>query len=182
MYLFRLCVLTTALITISTSAADDFTLEPGFSALFVKGDLTGWKTKKEKESLDGKSEAYKGRFKLAGGVLTIDPKVKGDVIIETAKEFAGDATIRFDFRPATGCNNDLFFRGTKFDINPKMLTKVKLDEWNELEIAVKADKAEFRINGELTKTLPAKVAKSPLGIRAEFGAIEIRKLRVKAGE
>src|SRR5215207_8483753 len=89
--------------------------EDGFAPLMGK-TLDGWKAKKGGAPLDGKAEAYKGRFKLTEGVLVIDPKVKGDVVIETAREIKGDAVIRFDFHPGKGCNNDLFFRGQKFDI------------------------------------------------------------------
>src|SRR4051794_38957167 len=92
--------------------------EPGFTPLFNGEDLDGWKTKKGDEKLDDKTQAYGGRFKVEGGLLLIDPKVKGDVTIETAKEFAGDVHIKFEFNPGPKCNNDLFLRGIKFDIVP----------------------------------------------------------------
>ena len=57
------------------SHADDFKPEEGFTLLFNGKDLTGWNTTKG-ESLDGKTEAYAGRFKVAGGILTLDPSVK----------------------------------------------------------------------------------------------------------
>ncbi|HUR53640.1 MAG TPA: family 16 glycoside hydrolase [Gemmataceae bacterium] len=165
-------------------AADDFKPEPGFE-LLLKGDaLDGWKTKaaakKESEKLDGKAEAFGGRFKLKNGELTIDPKVKGDVTIETAKEFGGDVTIKFEFNPGKGCNNDLFFRGQKFDIKSD-IKGYKEDAWNEFEITLVGTKAEFKCNGELARMANTKVEKSVFGIRAEFGPIQIRKLRVKGG-
>src|SRR5436853_73055 len=92
-----------------------------FKPIFNGKDLTGWETKtKTPESLDGKTEAYKGRFKVADGMLTIDPKVKGDVWIQTASDLpkGKDVHIRIEFKPGKGCNNDTFFRGNKFDIAP----------------------------------------------------------------
>ena len=85
-------------------------------------------------------EAFAGRFKVKDGELVYDPKVKGDRYIETRKDVSGDFTVRFDFKPGEGCNNDILFLGTKFDIlaggkNPGK--GVKLDEWNKMEIAVK---------------------------------------------
>jgi len=157
--------------------ADDFKPEAGFT-LLIGADLTGWKTKSG-ESLDGKSEAFGGRFKLVDGVLVIDPKVKGDVIIQTAKEFTGDVHLKFDYRPDARCNNDLFFRGIKFDIKKDDVKNLKEGEWNEFEIIVSGEKAEFKSGGETYRNVGTKAAASPLGIRAEFGAMEIRRLRIK---
>src|SRR5256885_6581569 len=111
----RLTSTLVVLISVHATRGDDFKPEDGFTLLFNGKDLTGWKTTKG-ESLDGKTEAYNGRFKAADGVLTIDPKVKGDVRIETQKEFGKDVHIKFDFLPGEGCNNDLFLRGLKFDL------------------------------------------------------------------
>jgi hypothetical protein len=165
-----------------TSAADDFKPEAGFTLLFPGKTLDGWKMKKGGDSLDGKMEAAGGRFKLTDGVLVLDPKVKGDIIIETAKEYSKDVTIRFEFKPGKGCNNDLFLRGTKFDIKTPDIKNFKEDEWNQFEISIQGTKAEFKNNGELQKTLMTKGEKSTFGIRAEFGPIEIRKLRIKESQ
>ncbi len=97
------------------AAADDDKIEPGFTPLFNGKNLDGWKTKSGGELLDGKTEAYKGRFKVRSGLLVIDPKVKGDVTIDTVKKFK-DVHIKFEFLPGPRCNNDLFIRGLKFDL------------------------------------------------------------------
>jgi hypothetical protein len=182
-------VLSLCLLLPTAVAGDEPKPEPGFKLLTGAKTLDGWKTKTkakdaEGEPLDGKAEAFGGRFRLADGVLTIDPKVKGDVIIETAKAFEGDAVIRFEFLPGEGCNNDLFFRGQKFDLNPKQVKPIKVGDWNEFEITVAGSKAEFKCNGEVVRaaTLKAGDKGTPFGIRAEFGPIQFRKLRVKAGE
>src|SRR5262245_24135310 len=83
-------LLTLLLAAHGSTHADDFKLEPGFTLLFNGKDLGGWKEKTGGASLDGKTEAYKGRFKVTDGVIVIDPKVGGDVRIETQKKFAGD--------------------------------------------------------------------------------------------
>ena len=57
------------------AAGDDFKPEPGFTSLFNGKDLTGWKTKKGGDSLDGKAEAYGNRFKVAQGKIVIDPLI-----------------------------------------------------------------------------------------------------------
>jgi hypothetical protein len=163
--------------------AGEFKLEPGFTLLFNGKDLDGWREARgKKESLDGKTEAYKGRFKVVDGKLVYDPAVKGDLYIETTKEFAKDVHIKFDFKPGPKCNNDLFLRGIKFDIIPgkkKELDNVKEGEWYTMEIIVKGDKIEHKIDGQTSRTSTAKTKSSPFMLRAEFGAIEIKNIRVK---
>lgn len=171
-------------------AADEFKLEPGYTLLFDGKNLNGWQTKAagkdaKAEPLDGKTEAFGGRFKVADGELVIDPKVKGDRYIETVAPVSGDFTIRFDFKPADGCNNDLLLLGTKFDIKVSSKDTVKgakAGEWNKIEIVVKSGSADFIINGEKAATQKTKAAKGPLTLRAEFGAIAYRNVRIASAE
>jgi len=174
------CAMFIALWIVPAARSDDFKPEDGFVPLFNGKDLTGWKTEKG-ESLDGKSEAYNGRFRAADGLLTLDPKVKGDVKIFTAGEFGKDVHIKFDFKPGPGCNNDLFLRGLKFDLKTPDVKNLKEGEWNAFEIVIAGDKAEYRNNGETLKTVPVKGKASAFGIRAEFGPMQVRRLRVKEG-
>jgi len=165
-------------------SADPFQAEPGFKLLFNGKNLDGWKESGgKKEALDGKTEACGGRFKVVEGSLVIDPAVKGDLYIETAQEFAKDVHLKLDFKPGPKCNNDLFLRGSKFDIVPgnKENKNVKEGEWHALEILVVGDKIEHKIGGETvrTATLKADAPASPFKIRAEIGAIEIKNIRVK---
>src|SRR5436305_359436 len=81
------------LVTVSWSrtSADDFKPEPGYQLLFNGKDLDGWREASgKKQSLQGKTEAYDGRFKVVDGKLVYDPSVKGDRYLETTREFAGN--------------------------------------------------------------------------------------------
>ena len=162
-------------------AADEPKTEAGFTALFNGKDFTGWKQQKDSVSLDGKDEAYGKRFIIKDSAIVIDPKVKGDVHIETAKEFSGDVVLKLDFKPGSGCNNDLFFRGSKFDIKSDkgVVVGLKVDEWNKLEMTVTGDQVVYKINGEAQKALKATAPKSTFRIRAEFGPIEIKGVSIK---
>jgi hypothetical protein len=158
--------------------ADDFQPEPGFTLLLNGKDLDGWQTQtSKKKALDGQTEAFQGRFRVKDGELVIDPSVKGDVRIETKREFGKAVTIRFEFKPDAKCNNDLFLLGTKFDITLAAIKPAKKDDWNQMEIVVRDGKAAFSCNGQLVSTIPTKGEKSTFAIRAEFGSIVIRKLR-----
>jgi hypothetical protein len=165
-----------------TSAGDDFKIEPGFMLLFNGKNLDGWKeVDGKKESLKGKSEAYNGRFKIVDGKLVYDPGVKGNKYIETEKEFDKDVHFKFDFKPGAKCNNDILFRGTKFDIIPgNKENKVKEGEWCTFELIATGDTIVHKINGETARTTKGKAAKaSPFKLRAEFGEIELKNIRCK---
>jgi len=179
---FSLAALVAGLLACFANAADDFKPEAGFTLLFNGKNLDGWKMKKGGESLDGKTEAAGGRFKVMEGVLVIDPKVKGDIYIVTAKEFSKDLTIRFEYKPGKGCNNDLLLRGTKFDLKTPDVKNWKENEWNEFEITIQGTKAEFKNNGETQRTLQTKSEKSVFELRAELGPVEYRRLRIKEAE
>src|SRR2546428_4669370 len=105
----RLChvLLVTGLILLLPTprmSAGEFKLEPGFTLLFNGKNLDGWKEASgKKESLEGKTEAFGGRFKVVEGKLVYDPAVKGDLYIETVKEFGKDVHIKLDFRAGADC-------------------------------------------------------------------------------
>lgn len=154
----------------------------GGALLFNGKDLTGWReASAKKEPLDGKIEAFKGRFKVENGELVYDPSVKGDLRIETVKEFGGDVTIKLEFQPGPKCNNDFFLRGTKFDIVPgkKENEKVKEGQWHTLEIVVTGAKVEHKIDGQTVRTSKASPKATPLMLRAEFGSIRLKNIRAK---
>jgi len=167
-----------AVLALPAGAADDFKLEEGYTLLLNGKDLTGWKLRKGGESLDGKTATADKRFSVKEGVLVIDPNVKGDIIIDSAKSFDKDVHIKFEFKADAGCNNDLFIRGAKFDIKKGDVKNLKEGSWQTFEIVVKDKKIEFKCDGENQKTAEAKQG-SPLGVRAEFGPIQIRNMRYK---
>jgi Domain of Unknown Function (DUF1080) len=167
-------------------AADDFKLEDGYKFIFNGKNLDGWQTKAANpESLKGKTEAFEGRFKIQDGVMTLDPKVKGDRYIQTVQQLSGDFTIRYEFKPGEGCNNDTLLLGTKFDIlagGKTTLKGVKIGEWNKMEIVVKSGSADFVVNDAKLSTQKTKAEKGPLILRAEFGPITYRNIRISDGK
>lgn len=86
--------------------------------------------------------------------------------------------VKFQFLPSAGCNNDLFLRGAKFDLK-KGVKHMKENEWNDFEIVAKGGAIEFKCNGQLVQTIKAKADNSPLGIRAEYGSMQVRGLQFK---
>jgi hypothetical protein len=176
--LFALAII----VPLSLGTAGEFKLEPGFTLIFNGKDLDGWQPRGKKDSLAGKTEAFDGRFKVVEGKLVYDPSVKGDRYLETTKEYAKDVTFKFEFKPGPKCNNDILFRGTKFDIVPgnKENKNVKEGEWYTFELVAVGDTIEHKINGVTARTSKAKTGKAnTFVLRAEFGAMEVKNIRVK---
>ncbi len=182
------CALLVCATTTFVVAADDFKLESGFKLIFNGKNLDGWQQKGAGKDgkpvlLEGKTQAFDNRYVVKDGELVIDPAVKGDRYIETVAPVSGDFTIRFDFKPDDKCNNDLLFLGTKFDINPTAKNlKIKVGEWNKMEITAKGGSVEYKINGEAAGTQKTKTEKGPFSIRAEFGGIAIKNVRISDGK
>jgi Domain of Unknown Function (DUF1080) len=170
------------LIALPCADAGDFKLEPGFTLLFNGKTLDGWRQKSDKAPLEGKTHAYDGRFKVNAGILVYDPAVRGDRYIETTKEFASDVHFKFDFKPGPKCNNDILFRGKKFDIIPgdKETKNVKEGEWHTFELTATGNTLQYKINGEAVRTTSkVKATASTFVLRAELGVIQIKNIRVK---
>ena len=170
----------TASALFATSALSAASPEPdaGITLLFNGQDLSGWVTKKG-EPLEKLTESPTKRFKASDGNLIIDEKVKGDLVINTTRTLGKDAHVKFEFLPGPGCNNDLFLHGLKFDLKKNDVKNLKEGEWNTFEIIVREHEAEFKNNGETLKTAKTKADSSPLGVRAEFGPIQFRRMQVK---
>ena len=185
----RSCLLLICATSFAVAAADDFKPEPGYTLIFNGKNLDGWQTKASSKNkampLAGQTEAFKNRFVVKDEELVIDFKVKGDRYIETVQQFSGDFTIRYDFKPEKGCNNDTLLLGTKFDIKAggkDMVKGVKLDEWNTMAIVVKGGSADFIINGQKIATQKTRSKAGPLILRAEFGPIAYKNIRATVGK
>ncbi|MCS6851442.1 MAG: DUF1080 domain-containing protein [Gemmataceae bacterium] len=173
-------------------AADDFRVEEGFVSLFNGKDLTGWVyPKKDGSSLDGKMETPDQRFQVADGVIVIRAKDKdgkgGIRDLYTSRSFDKDFDLKLEFRAAPRADSGVYIRGTQLQVRDyptvgpyKDLTKFKPGDWNELEISVRGTEATCRCNGELLGKGPMKVpAKGGIGLQAESGQFEFRRIRIR---
>lgn len=102
-------------VTCTATAADDFTLEDGYTSLFNGKDLTGWKygdvppkKKLPTEVLDGKTESSDNRFEAKDGFIVANIGKGPNMAVYTAKEFNKDFHLKREFRawtvrPAKNC-------------------------------------------------------------------------------
>lgn len=161
--------------------------EPGTVELFNGTDLTGWGYKKGGafEGFDGKTEASDKRYSVKDGVLVVNPG-KGTHQLWTAAQFPTDFELRLEFRAAVNADSGLFVRGPQLQVRDylvagpyKELKKYKAQDWNEIIVVVKGGVAHCTCNGEVLNDKMAVPATGPIGLEADRGQMEYRKIRLK---
>lgn len=170
-------------------AADDFKPEGGYTSLFNGKDLTGWKYPGARgQPLDGKTTPDE-RFEVKDGVILVhakDANGQGGIKdLYTVKSFDKDFHLKLEFRAAPRADSGVYIRGPQLQVRDYPTVgpykKVKFHEggWNELEIMVKGTAAECKCNGEVIEKAFKVPAQGGIGLQAEVGRFEFRRIRVK---
>lgn len=167
-------------------AGDDFKIEEGYTSLFNGKDLTGWKIGKNgKEPLDGRTEAANKRFEVKDGSIVVN-EGRGIVDLYTVKDFDKDFHLKLEFRAAPRADSGLYIRGHQLQVRDyptvgpyKKLKNFKDGSWNELDVTVTGTAALCKCNGEILETAFQVPAKGGIGLQAETGKFEFRRIRVK---
>lgn len=188
----RLCTrlvtgLAAAALLVGTTSADDFKPEVGYVSLFNGKDLSGWEYKVKKgasEALEGKTETSDQRFTVKDGAIVAEVG-KGIRDLYTVKEFGKDFHLKLEFRAGAKADSGVYIRGPQLQVRDfvrrgeqKHLTKFKNDDWNELDITVTGNQAVCLVNGEKLQTMKVP-AKGGIGLQAETGKFEFRRIRIK---
>jgi hypothetical protein len=184
----RLCnALATLLLTFGLASAQ----ESGYTQLFNGKDLSGWVYGKgeKAEKLSGKNESADKRFEAKEGAIVANAKDKdgkgGIRDLWTAQEFDKDFNLKLEFKAGEKADSGVYIRGPQLQIRDfirrgeqKQLKNFKNDDWNELDITVKGTEATAVLNGEPLGKMKVP-AKGPIGLQAESGKFEYRKVRIK---
>jgi hypothetical protein len=188
----RLCTrlvmgLAAAALLVGTTPADDFKPEADYVSLFNGKDLSGWqyKIKKgESEALEGKTETSDKRFTVKDGAIVAEVG-KGIRDLYTVQEFGKNFHLKLEFRAGPKADSGVYIRGPQLQVRDfvrrgeqKHLTKFKNDDWNELDITVTGTQAVCLVNGEKLQTMKVP-AKGGIGLQAETGKFEFRRIRIK---
>jgi hypothetical protein len=171
---------------LATARADDFKLEPGYISLFNGKDLTGWCYNKT-NAFDGKMESVDGRYSAKDGIFIVHPKTPRLMqIIWTTREFPKDFNLKLEFRAEVNADSGIFIRKPQLQCRDylvagpyKELKKYKPQDWNEIEIAVKGGVAHCTCNGEVLEDALKVPATGPIGLEADRGQMEYRRIRLK---
>ncbi len=182
---FLFLFVTAALVSLH---AAEFKLEPGFVSLFNGRDLTGWGYSAD-EKFDGKVASSDGRFSASDGLFVVHPREpRLAQRIWTTREFPKDFVLRLEFRAAVNADSGIFIRKPQLQCRDyavagpdkyKTLAKYRPQDWNEIEIVVKAGVARCTCNGEVLEEALKVPETGPIGLEADRGQMEYRRIRLK---
>jgi sialate O-acetylesterase len=160
-----------------------FELEPGFELLFNGKDLTGWHY--DGGPFDGKTESSDGRYTARDGRIVVNPG-KGLAQLRTMRELPHDFHLKLEFRAGVNADSGIFLRGPQLQCRdypvagPYVdLKHYKPQDWNEIEVIVAGDTATCTCNGEPLKFDSKLPPTGPIGLEADRGQMEYRRIRVK---
>lgn len=177
-----------ALLLTGSVHADDFTLEPGFVSLFNGKDLTGW-SYSATDTFDGKLVSSDGRYTAKDGFLVVNPPEEGKQRLRqlsTVQEFPKDFELRLEFRASVNADSGIFIRKPQLQCRDylvagpyKELKKYKPQDWNEIVVVVKDGVAHCTCNGEVLEAALKLPETGPIGLEADRGQMEYRRIRIK---
>jgi hypothetical protein len=185
-----------AVLAVTTAWAADFKPEPGFVSLFNGKDLTGWcyrdgpkVDEKVAATFDGKTAADDKRFSVQNGAIIVHPREpRLAQKLWTTREFPQDFILKLEFRAEVNADSGIFVRKPQLQCRDylvagpdkyKTLKKYRPQDWNEIEIVVKDGVARCTCNGELLEDALKLPATGPIGLEADRGQMEYRRIRIK---
>lgn len=161
-----------------------FVLESGFEMLLNGTDLTGWHYANGPE-FKGMPHASDGRYTARDGRIVVNPG-KGLAQLWTTREFPHDFHLKLEFRAGVNADSGIFLRKPQLQCRDylvagpyKDLTKYKPQDWNEVEVFVKGGVATCTCNGEPLKFDNVLPSTGPIGLEADRGQMEYRRIRIK---
>ncbi len=177
-----LLTLSAALLPSSQLAAQD---EEGWRNLYNGKDLTGWGYKTG-EPFTGKTESSDKRYEAKGDSIVVNDG-KGIRQLWTTEKFSGDFELRLEFRAAVNADSGLFIREPQLQVRDyyvagpyKTLKGYKAQDWNEIVVVVKNNIAYCTCNGEVLESKLKLPATGGIGLEADHGMLEYRKIRIKS--
>ena len=161
-----------------------FVLEPGFELLLNGVDLTGWHYANGPE-FKAMQHASDGRYTARDGRIVVNPG-KGLAQMWTTREFPQDFHLRLQFRAGVNADSGIFLRKPQLQCRDyyvagpyKDLNNYKPQDWNDIEVIVKGGVATCTCNGEELKFPNELPSTGPIGLEADRGQMEYRRIRVK---
>ena len=181
----RVAVLFVGSTALLMARADDFKPEPGYISLFNGNDLTGWGYKTN--HFDGKTASSDGRYSGKDGILTVHPREPRLMqILWTTREFPKDFNLKLEFRAAVNADSGIFIRRPQLQCRDYLVAGPYKDlkihnpqDWNEIEVTVTNGVAHCTCNGEVLEAAMKVPETGPIGLEADRGQMEYRRIRLK---
>ena len=204
-----------ATLELMDTGRDPFKIESGFLSLFNGETLDGWcfrpTTEKmlkgrerwlsrdpdnapawpvvtEQVSLDGLKQSADGRYRAIADRLVVTTPAEGRKIQQlwTTQEFAGDFTLKLEFRATPNADSGVFLMGPQLQCRDyllagpyKELENYQAGQWNELVVVARDGKAKCTCNGELIEEAFEVPPSGPIGLEGDRGQMEYRRIRIR---
>jgi len=104
----------------------------------------------------------------------------------TTKDFESDFVLKLEFRATPNADSGIFVCGKQLQCRDfslagpyKDLKQYKPQQWNEVEIIVKANVARYLCNGEVLEEAFELPTSGPIGLEGDRGQIEYRNIRIQ---
>jgi hypothetical protein len=162
--------------------------ESGFISLITGTDLSGWHYQGEPD-LATATDATDGRYSATDGMLVVNPEVagKGPHLRQlwTLRSFPADFTLKLEFRASVNADSGIFIRGMQLQCRDyvvagpfKNLKAYKPQDWNQIVAVVTGTTAHCTCNGEVLEAQLKVPANGPIGLEADRGQMEYRRIRI----
>lgn len=187
-FLIRRLMLLGGALILASARADEFPPEPGYVSLFNGKDLTGWGY--QTNNFNGRTVSDDGRYTATNGMIVVNPHnpATGPKLRQlwTTQEFPKDFILKLEFRAAVNADSGIFIRKPQLQCRDylvagpyKELKQYKPQEWNEIVVTVTNGVAHCTCNGEVLQAALAVPATGPIGLEADRGQMEYRRIRLK---
>ncbi len=187
-FLTRILTILGGALVLLSARAEDFKPEPGYISLFNGKDLTGWGYRTNQ--FDGKTVSNDGRYTATNGMIVVNPHnpETGPKLRQlwTTQEFPKDFTLKLEFRAAVNADSGIFIRKPQLQCRDylvagpyKELKQYRPQEWNEIVVTVTNGVAHCICNGEVLAAALVVPATGPIGLEADRGQMEYRRIRLK---
>lgn len=151
-------------------------------------NMPPWPIVEQAVSFDGKAASTDDRFRVVNGRLVVTTPTEGRRIqqLYTTRDFPDDFTLKLEFRATPNADSGVFLRGRQLQCRDyplagpyKDLKSYKPQEWNELIVTVKDNKAHCTCNGEVLEEAYELPATGPIGVEGDRGQMEYRRIRLR---
>lgn len=146
-----------------------------------------WPFVTEPVTFDGRTASADGRWRVVGDhIAAITPAEYRKVQqLWTTRAFDGDFVLKLEFRATPYADGGVFLRGPQLQVRDYRLSgpyttlgRYRPQDWNELVITVKGETAEVTCNGEVIEKAFKVPASGGIGLEADRGQMEYRRIRI----
>ena len=182
-------------VAVGTRAAEaKFKLEKGYTMLLDVKDLKGWGYQ---DGSSGKvidlgkvKQSADARYTAENEEIIVHPwdQAKGQHFrtLWTTREFPKNFHLIFEFRSGTNADSGIFLRKPQLQVRDyfvagpyRELKKYQPQDWNFVEVTVSNNVAHCTCNGEVLEDALTLPATGPIGLEADRGTMEYRRIRIK---